>query len=196
MYLIVGLGNPEKEYANTRHNVGFDTVNELAKRHEIEINRNKFNSLYGQGIIHNEKVIILKPQTYMNLSGIAVRNFKDFYKIDLDKIIIVHDDIDIEEGKIKLRKIGGPGTHNGMKSVVHELNSTEFPRIRIGTGSPDDEIDLKEFGVDDVNELKDYVLEKIDDESRSILDEAIINAAKAIEEILENGIDIAMNKFN
>lgn len=185
MYLIVGLGNPEKEYANTRHNVGFDTVNELAKRHEIEINRNKFNSLYGQGIINNEKVIILKPQTYMNLSGIAVRNFKDFYKIDLDKIIIVHDDIDIEEGKIKLRKIGGPGTHNGMKSVVHELNSTEFPRIRIGTGSPDDEIDLK-----------DYVLEKIDDESRSVLDEAIINAAKAIEEILENGIDIAMNKFN
>ena len=185
MYLIVGLGNPEKEYANTRHNVGFDTVNELAKRHEIEINRNKFNSLYGQGIINNEKVIILKPQTYMNLSGIAVRNFKDFYKIDLDKIIIVHDDIDIEEGKIKLRKIGGPGTHNGMKSVVHELNSTEFPRIRIGTGSPDDEIDLK-----------DYVLEKIDTESRSILDKAITNAANAIEEILENGIDIAMNKFN
>ncbi len=185
MYLIVGLGNPEKEYANTRHNVGFDTVNELAKRHEIEINRNKFNSLYGQGIINNEKVIILKPQTYMNLSGIAVRNFKDFYKIDMDKIIIVHDDIDIEEGKIKLRKIGGPGTHNGMKSVVHELNSTEFPRIRIGTGSPDDEIDLK-----------DYVLEKIDAESRSVLDKAITNATNAIEEILENGIDIAMNKFN
>ena len=185
MYLIVGLGNPEKEYANTRHNVGFDTVNELAKRHEIEINRHKFNILYGQGLINNEKVIILKPQTYMNLSGIAVRNFKDFYKIDLDKIIIVHDDIDIEEGKIKLRKVGGPGTHNGMKSVVHELNSTEFPRIRIGTGSPDDEIDLK-----------DYVLEKIDTESRSILDKAITNAANAIEEILENGIDIAMNKFN
>lgn len=185
MYLIVGLGNPEKEYANTRHNVGFDTVNELAKRNEIEINRNKFNSLYGQGIINNEKVIILKPQTYMNLSGIAVRNFKDFYKINIDKIIIVHDDIDIEEGKIKLRKIGGPGTHNGMKSVVHELNSTEFSRIRIGTGNPDDEIDLK-----------DYVLEKIDAESRSVLDKAITNATNAIEEILENGIDIAMNKFN
>ena len=132
MYLIVGLGNPEKEYANTRHNVGFDTVNELAKRNEIEINRSKFNSLYGQGIIKNEKVIIVKPQTYMNLSGISVKNFRDFYKIDIDKIIIIHDDIDIEEGKIKLRKLGGPGTHNGMKSVVHELNSTEFPRIRIG----------------------------------------------------------------
>ena len=185
MYLIVGLGNPEKEYANTRHNVGFDTVNELSRRNEIQINRNKFNSLYGQGIINNEKVIILKPQTYMNSSGIAVKNFKDFYKIDIDKIIVIHDDIDIEEGKIKLRKLGGPGTHNGMKSVVHELNSTEFPRIRIGTGSPDDEIDLK-----------DYVLEKIDGESRNVLDQAIINAAKAIEEILENGIDIAMNKFN
>ena len=185
MYLIVGLGNPEKEYANTRHNVGFDTVNELAKRNEIEINRKKFNSLYGQGVIKNEKVIILKPQTYMNLSGISVRSFKDFYKIDLDKIIIIYDDIDIETGKIKLRKLGGPGTHNGMKSVVHELNNTEFPRIRIGTGSPDDEIDLK-----------DYVLEKMDDETRTILDEAIENATNAIEEILENGIDIAMNKFN
>lgn len=111
---------------------GFDTVNEFAKRNEIEINRNKYNSLYGQGIVENEKVMILKPQTYMNLSGIAVKSFKDFYKLEDNKIIIIHDDIDIEQGKIKVRKTGGAGTHNGMKSVVHELNSTNFYRIRIG----------------------------------------------------------------
>ena len=132
MYLIVGLGNPEEEYANTRHNMGFDVVNEIAKRNEIEINRNKFNSLYGQGIINNEKVIIVKPQTYMNLSGTAVRSFKDFYKIEGNKIIIIHDDIDVEEGKIKIRKLGGAGTHNGMKSVVQELGNKDFFRIRVG----------------------------------------------------------------
>ncbi len=132
MYLIVGLGNPEKEYSNTRHNMGFDTVNEIALKNGIEINRNKYNSLYGQGSIKNEKVILVKPQTYMNLSGIAVKKFADFYKIEKDKIIIIHDDIDIEAGTIKIRKTGGAGTHNGMKSIVQELGSKDFPRIRIG----------------------------------------------------------------
>ena len=132
MYLIVGLGNPEEEYANTRHNVGFDTVNELAKNNGIEINKTKYNSLYGQGIIKGEKVIVLKPQTYMNLSGMAVRNFRDFYKISGNNIIIIHDDIDIKEGTVKLRKTGGAGTHNGMKSVVQELGNKDFYRIRIG----------------------------------------------------------------
>ncbi len=132
MYLIVGLGNPEEEYANTRHNMGFDVVNEIAKRNEIEINRNKFNSLYGQGIIKNEKVILVKPQTYMNSSGTSVRSFKDFYKIEGNKIIIIHDDIDTPEGKIKIRKLGGAGTHNGMKSVVQELGNKDFFRIKVG----------------------------------------------------------------
>jgi len=104
LYLIVGLGNPEEEYSNTRHNVGFDAVNEIAKRNNIEINRKKYDSLYGQGIIKNEKVIILKPQTYMNLSGIAVRNFKDFYKIEGKKIIILHDDIDVNPRNYKNKK--------------------------------------------------------------------------------------------
>ena len=132
MYLIVGLGNPEEEYSNTRHNVGFDTVNEFARRNQIEINRTKFNALYGQGIVKNEKVIIVKPQKYMNLSGQAVKNFRDFYKIDGKNIIIIHDDIDVKRGTIKIRKIGGAGTHNGMKSVVHELNNKDFYRIKIG----------------------------------------------------------------
>lgn len=132
MYLIVGLGNPEENYANTRHNVGFDVINELAQRNKITINRKKYNSLYGQGNIKGEKVILLKPQTYMNLSGMAVREFKNFFKIEDDKVIIIHDDIDIEEGIIKIRKTGGAGTHNGMKSVVQELGGKNFSRVRIG----------------------------------------------------------------
>ena len=111
---------------------GFDTINEIASRNGIEINKNKFEAIYGQGTIQNEKAILVKPQTYMNLSGEAVKKFKDFYKIDEDKIIIIHDDIDIEEGKIKIRNIGGSGNHNGMKSVVEELGNKNFYRIKIG----------------------------------------------------------------
>lgn len=132
MFLIVGLGNPEKDYSNTRHNVGFDTINEISKKNEIEITREKFNGLYGQGSINGEKIILLKPQTFMNLSGLCVKKFKDFYKIDDNKVIVIHDDIDVEEGKIKIRKTGGAGTHNGMKSIVNELANKDFYRIKIG----------------------------------------------------------------
>lgn len=132
MFLIVGLGNPENKYSNTRHNVGFDTINEISKKNNIEINRTKFEALYGQGTINGEKVILLKPQMYMNLSGIPVKKFKDFYKIEDKKIIIIHDDIDVEEGTIKIRKTGGAGTHNGMKSIVSELGNRDFYRIKIG----------------------------------------------------------------
>lgn len=111
---------------------GFDTINKLSNKSEIEVNRSKFNALYGQGIINGEKVILIKPQMYMNLSGIPVKKFRDFYKIEKNKIIIIHDDIDVEEGKIKLRKIGGAGTHNGMKSITQELQNRDFYRIKIG----------------------------------------------------------------
>ena len=131
MFLIVGLGNPENEYSNTRHNVGFDTINEIAKKNKIDLTRTKFDAIYGQGMIGEEKVILLKPQMYMNLSGIPVKKFKDFFKIDDNKIIIIHDDIDVELGKIKVRKTGGAGTHNGMKSIVEKLGNREFYRIRI-----------------------------------------------------------------
>ena len=121
MYLIVGLGNPEPEYSNTRHNMGFDTINCLAKQNKIDINRNKFNALYGSGTIEGEKVVLIKPQTFMNLSGKAVREFKNFYKLDLSEIIVISDDIDLEKGKIRIRKKGSAGSHNGMKSVIQEL---------------------------------------------------------------------------
>lgn len=136
MYLIVGLGNPEGEYSNTRHNMGFDAINHLSQKLNITVTKEKFKALYGDGMINNEKVILLKPQTYMNLSGEAIIKFKDFYKIPAENIIVIYDDIDVDVGKIKIRKKGGPGTHNGMKSVVEELQTEDFPRIRVGIGKP------------------------------------------------------------
>ena len=185
MYLIVGLGNPESGYAHTRHNMGFDTINELAKNNNINITKTKFKALYETGIIQNEKVILLKPQTYMNLSGEAIKEARDFYNVKPEEIIVIYDDIDIEKGKIKLRKKGGPGSHNGMKSVVQELSTTDFIRIRVGIGQP-------EFKSDMIN----YVIGKVPEEEQKILQQGTKKAAEAIEEILKNGIDIAMNKFN
>ena len=185
MYLIVGLGNPEEDYSNTRHNMGFDTVNKLAKQYQIDVNKKKFKGLYGTGIIENEKVIILKPQTFMNLSGESIREVVDYYKIENNKIIIIYDDIDIEPGIIKLRKTGGPGTHNGMRSVDQNLNSRNYPRIRVGIGKPEHKDDL-------VN----YVIGAISAEDKKILDEATTRAKEAVIEIIKSGIDNAMNKFN
>lgn len=185
MYLIVGLGNPEKEYANTRHNMGFDTINKLAEKNGIAINKEKFNALYEKGIIYGEKVILVKPQTYMNLSGKAIKEFVDFYKIDLDKIIIIYDDIDTDIGEIRIRKQGGSGSHNGMKSVISEIDSNDFTRIRIGIGQP-------EFKLDMIN----YVIGKVSEEERQSLQTGVDKAVLAIEEIIKNGVDIAMNKFN
>ena len=185
MYLIVGLGNPENEYANTRHNMGFDTINEIAKRNNITITKSKFKGLYETAIIQGKKVILLKPQTYMNLSGESIKEVVNFYNIEPKEIIVIYDDIDIEKGKIKLRKKGGAGSHNGMKSVVEELNTTDFVRIRVGIGQP-------EFKSDMIN----YVIGKVPEDEQKILKEGTHKAAEAVEEILKNGIDIAMNKFN
>ena len=185
MFLIVGLGNPEEEYSHTRHNMGFDTVNKLAKQYDIEINKNKFKGLYGMGNIEGEKVIILKPQTYMNLSGESIKEAIDFYKIENKNLIIVYDDIDIKPGTIKLRKTGGPGTHNGMKSVIQNIQITEFPRVRVGIGMPEHK-----------NDLINYVIGKIPEEEKETLDKSTTIAKDAVIEIIKNGVDMAMNKFN
>ena len=185
MYLIVGLGNPENEYAHTRHNMGFDTINQIAKNNNIQITKNKFKGLCESTIIQNQKVILLKPQTYMNLSGESVKEVAEFYNLKPEEIIVIYDDIDIEKGHIKIRKKGGAGSHNGMKSVVEELQSTNFARIRVGIGQP-------EFKSDMIN----YVIGKVPKEEQEILQQGVEKAAKAVEEILKNGIDIAMNKFN
>ena len=185
MYLIVGLGNPEPEYSRTRHNMGFDVINEIAKRQEIELSRTKFNGIYGSGIVEEEKVILLKPQTFMNLSGQCIKTFMDFYKIPIENVLVIYDDMDVEIGSIKLRKKGGPGTHNGAKSVVHELVSEDFPSIRVGIGKPVDEYDAI-----------DYVIGQVEEETYEKLKVGIDKAADAVEEFLKNGIDNAMNKFN
>ena len=185
MYLIVGLGNPEEEYSKTRHNMGFDVINKLAKKHDINVEKTKFQSLYGTGMIENEKVILVKPQTYMNNSGEAVKPFADFYKIEPEKIIVIYDDIDILTGITKIRLKGGPGTHNGMKSVVHELGTTEFPRVRVGTGNGEK-----------IQDLISYVIGKVNDEEYEKLEEGINKGVIAIEEILKVGIEKAMSKLN
>lgn len=165
--------------------MGFDVINKLAKAYNMQLNKEKFDGIYDTAIIEGEKAILVKPQTYMNLSGICVKQFVDFYKISPENIIIIYDDIDIPTGIMKIRKKGGAGTHNGMKSVVHELNTTEFPHIRIGTG--------KEGKIDN---LIEYVINKIDDNEYSKLEVGIDKAVEAVKEILKEGIDLAMNKLN
>lgn len=185
MYLIVGLGNPEEEYGNTRHNMGFDTINKIANKYNIEINKKNFKGLYGTGIIEGQKVILLKPQTYMNLSGESIKEAIDFYKIPEENLIIIYDDIDINPGIIKIRKKGGPGTHNGMKSVIQNIQTEKFPRVRIGIGKPEQK-----------GELIQYVIGPINKEDKEILDKATTRGKEAVIEIIKNGVDIAMNKFN
>ncbi len=185
MYLIVGLGNPEKDYAGTRHNMGFDVINELAKEYNIKVEKSKFKGLYGAGTIEGEKVILLKPQTFMNLSGESLAEIINFYKISTKDIIIVYDDIDITTGSIRIRKSGSAGTHNGMKSVIAHLNTSDFYRVRVGIGSPNGKTDMIH-----------YVIGTVSKEEREVLQEGILKAKEAIVEIIKNGIDKAMNKFN
>lgn len=185
MYLIVGLGNPEQEYAKTRHNMGFDTINKIASKYKIDMNRTKFNAIYGIETINGQKVILVKPQTYMNLSGQAVREFVNFYKVSKEEILVIYDDMDIEKGIMKIRKKGGPGNHNGMKSVIQELGTEEFARIRIGIGTP-------LYKNDKIN----YVIGHVSEEEYEILEKGVQKAAIAIEEILKSGIDTAMNMYN
>ena len=185
MYLIIGLGNPEEEYSKTRHNMGFNTINKLAQKYNIKITKTKYEGLYETGEIEGQKVILIKPQTYMNLSGNCVKQFVDFYKVEKENVLVIYDDMDIEPGTIKIRKKGSAGGHNGMKSIVQMLGTEEFPRIRIGIGRP-------EHNGDEIN----YVIGAIPKEEIPKLEEGTEKAKEAIIEILKNGIDNAMNKFN
>ena len=185
MYLIVGLGNPEEDYSRTRHNMGFNVINKIAKDFNIDINKKKFDGLIGEGIIEGKKVLLLKPQTYMNLSGKSIIQVIGFYKIPMENICIIYDDIDVDIGKIKIRKKGSSGSHNGMKSVIEELQTDNFARIRVGIGKP-------EFKGDMIN----YVIGAIPDDEAKILDKGTDMAKEAMIEILKSGIDNAMNKYN
>lgn len=185
MYLVVGLGNPEPEYSKTRHNMGFDVMNRLATSKDIVLAKHQFKGIYGKGEIGGENVILLKPQTYMNLSGVSIKKYMDYYKIEPNKLIVVYDDMDTEKGCIRIRKQGNSGSHNGMKSVVERIGTTEFARIRVGIGKPNHEVDK-------IN----YVIGKLPQEKYQELEEGIEKAKEAISYMIENGYDKAMNLFN
>ena len=185
MYYIVGLGNPGLQYENTRHNVGFMTIDYLANKYDIDVRKSKFKSLYGQGEISGHKVMLIKPQTYMNNSGEAVRELRDFYKFDIDKLIVIYDDIDIDFGTIRIRKKGSAGSHNGMKSIIYQIQEDQFPRIKVSIGKKPEKWDLANF-----------VLSGFSKEEAEILEDEIRIAAEAIEIILKDDVDKAMNKCN
>ena len=185
MYCIVGLGNPGLKYENTRHNAGFLTIDYLANKFGIDVKKSKFKSLYGQGVISGQKVMLVKPQTYMNNSGEAVREIKNFYKFDIDKLIVIYDDIDIEFGTIRIRKKGSAGTHNGMKSIIYQIQDDKFPRIKIAVGKKPEYMDLA-----------NSVLSGFTEKEAEVIREEIKLAADSIETMIESSIDMSMNKFN
>lgn len=185
MFIIIGLGNPGKDYTNTRHNIGFDTIDLLAKRNNINLNKIKFKSVYGEGTIGSEKVLLVKPQTYMNNSGMTVRDLYNFYKVPIENIIVVVDDIDIDFSRIRIKGRGSAGSHNGLKSIIQLLGRDDFPRVKIGIGSKRENQDLANF-----------VLSRFSKDEREIIESSILTAAESIETIIKHSLNQAMNEFN
>ncbi len=186
MYIIAGLGNPGREYVGTRHNVGFEVLDAVAAKYGIDIKKAKFNGLYGEGKIGGERAVLVKPQTYMNLSGESIRDFKAWYKAENSQIIIIYDDVSLPLGKMRLRPKGSAGGHNGIKSIIYQLRTEEFPRIKIGIGRPDNP------GYD----LADYVLGHFTKQEVDILIPEAVKAADAVGSIISDGIEKAMSRFN
>lgn len=186
MFLIVGLGNPGNKYENTRHNIGFKVVDYLAFLHGIKLSKLKHKALLGEGIIQSQKVIIAKPQTYMNLSGESVLEIMQWYKINTNNIIVIYDDVSLEVGRIRIRKKGSSGGHKGIESIIYQLITDEFPRIKIGVGQPSH----PDY------ELSDYVLSGFNEDEKKIMMDSIKRSAEAVQVILQAGADKAMNKFN
>lgn len=186
MYLIAGLGNPDKKYDCTRHNIGFDAVDMISKQYNAPIKKIKFKAIISEANIQGERVILAKPQTYMNNSGESIREIASFYKIPPQNIIIFHDDISIPTGRVRIRKKGSDGGHNGLKSIIYQLVSDEFPRVKIGVGAPDN----KDY------DLADYVLGKFSKDDLEKIIPVLKECASMAECIIKNGAEGAMNKYN
>ena len=185
-WLIAGLGNPGDAYENTRHNIGFQVLDALGERQKKPIQRLKFKALTNLFTISGEKVLVMKPVTYMNLSGEAVRPAADFYKIPPERILVVSDDTALPAGRLRIRKGGSAGGHNGLKSIIQHLGSDQFPRLRVGVGEkPHPDYDMA-----------DWVLGKFTGEDKKKMDQAVERAAEAIECILKDGLDRGMSRFN
>ncbi|MCR5703784.1 MAG: aminoacyl-tRNA hydrolase [Eubacterium sp.] len=184
MYAIVGLGNPDKKYDKTRHNVGFDVIDELAQQMGISVNAKRHKALCGLSSIGTEKVILVKPQTYMNLSGESVRAVLDFYKLDpKTDLIVISDDISLPTGKIRIRGKGSAGGHNGLKSIIAHAGTQDFMRVKVGVGANE-------------GDLVKHVLGKFGKNERALVDDAIIDAAGAVKVMITDSIEAAMNKYN
>jgi PTH1 family peptidyl-tRNA hydrolase len=183
MYLVAGLGNPGSEYEGTRHNAGFYVIDYLSEKLNFKVSKVKFKGKIGDCMIGDEKVIFLKPGTYMNASGESVAGAASFYKIPVENIIVVYDDKDIPLGRIRIRPSGSDGGHNGMKSIIYNLNSNEFKRVRVGIGTPD-------------NDMVSFVLGRFSAEETALVKQAMMTAGDAIIEIIKNGITSSMNKYN
>ncbi len=185
MYIIAGLGNPEKKYDRTRHNMGFRIIDAYATRHNIDISESKHKGLIGKGTINGEKVILVKPMTYMNLSGECIRAAADYYKVAPEDIIVLFDDISLEPGKIRVRKKGSAGGHNGIKSIIAHLGTEGFPRLKFGVGD-------KPRGMD----LADHVLGRFSKTDEQAVEEALDRACDAVDCMIGEGVDSAMNRYN
>ena len=186
MFIIAGLGNPTLQYEGTRHNAGFDVIDTLAGKYNISVDGRKNRALIGKGIIEGKKVILAKPQTYMNLSGESLGGLLDYYKVDEEsEFLVVYDDISLDVGQLRIRKKGSAGGHNGMKNIISHLGTEVFPRIKVGVGEKPKKYDLA-----------DYVLSRFSKEERAIMEEGYQKAVEAVEMILRGEMDEAMNKFN
>ena len=186
MYLVAGLGNPGTQYEATRHNMGFDTIDYLIEEYKVPQGGVKFNAMYGKTMIGGEKVILMKPLSFMNLSGGPIRDMVNYFKIDPEtELIVIYDDIDLDPGQLRIRKQGSAGGHNGIKDIISQLGTEKFLRIKVGVGA-------KPKGWD----LADHVLGRFSTEDRKLVDEAIGKAAKAVDIMIEQGADAAMNEYN
>lgn len=185
MHIIVGLGNPGREYAGTRHNVGFDVISRLSEDYNIPLDFKKHKALCGKGRIEGQRVLLAQPQTFMNASGESIRELMDYYKVSKENIIIVYDDISLDVGQLRVRPKGSAGGHNGIKSIIQHMGTQEFPRVRVGVGD-------KPRGWD----LVDYVLSRFPVSEEPIMQEAFERAAAACKVILLDGVEEAMNQFN
>lgn len=186
MYIIVGLGNPSKEYEGTRHNVGFDVIDAIADKYNISVTDRKNRAFCGKGIIAGQKVLLAKPQTYMNLSGESVRGLVDYYKIDEEtELLVIFDDISLDVGQLRIRKKGSAGGHNGIKNIIANLGTNGFQRIKVGVGEKPKEYDLA-----------DYVLGHFSKAEKEQMEEGYKHVIEAVELILQGEIDTAMNQFN
>ncbi len=185
MKIIVGLGNPTREYEGTRHNVGFSVIYNISDKYNINVDTKKHKALIGKGIIEGEKVILAMPQTYMNLSGESVRELVDYYKCDPEDIIVIYDDISLDVGKLRIRAKGSAGGHNGIKNIIAHLGTQEFPRIKVGVGEKPPRMDLA-----------DYVLGHFSKEEQPIIREGADKACDAVALMIKEDIATAMNKFN